>query len=133
MGLLDVNLTEEKAKAAMKSKGRRTSAAISDEDDAASEKRGDDQAKTPDRPGSRELRVHSPGSGSRPRSKQTALSQKVQEKLYNYSSDPEYEQIMHEVHDIEMIPSPPERAKNAIAVTLFCIEAAFESRSKDFL
>lgn len=33
MGLLDVNLTEEKAKAAMKDKGRRTSAgALSDEE-----------------------------------------------------------------------------------------------------
>ena len=55
------------------------------------------------------------------------------EKLYQYSADPEYENIMHEVDDIESIPNPPERAKNAIAVTLFCIEAAFESRSKDFL
>lgn len=31
------------------------------------------------------------------------------------------------------IPDPPEKAKNAFAVTLFCIETAFDSRSKDFL
>jgi hypothetical protein len=32
-----------------------------------------------------------------------------------------------------MIPEPPEKAKNAFAITLFCMEAAFDSRSKDFL
>lgn len=32
-----------------------------------------------------------------------------------------------------MIPEPPESAKNAFAITLFCMEAAFDSRSKDFL
>ena len=32
-----------------------------------------------------------------------------------------------------MIPDPPEKAKNAFAITLFCMEAAFDSRSKDFL
>jgi hypothetical protein len=31
------------------------------------------------------------------------------------------------------IPDPPESAKNAFAITLFCMEAAFDSRSQDFL
>lgn len=31
------------------------------------------------------------------------------------------------------IPDPPESAKNAFAVTLFCMEAAVDSRSRDFL
>ena len=34
---------------------------------------------------------------------------------------------------METIPEPPEKAKNAFAITLFCMEAAFDSRSKDFL
>jgi len=37
------------------------------------------------------------------------------------------------VRDLESIPEPPEKAKNAFAITLFCMEAAFDSRSKDFL
>ena len=31
------------------------------------------------------------------------------------------------------IPDPPESAKNAFAITLFCMEAAVDSRSRDFL
>lgn len=34
---------------------------------------------------------------------------------------------------METIPEPPESAKNAFAITLFCMEAAFDSRAKDFL
>jgi len=34
---------------------------------------------------------------------------------------------------LETIPEPPESAKNAFAITLFCMEAAFDSRAKDFL
>ena len=34
---------------------------------------------------------------------------------------------------METIPEPPEKAKNAFAITLYCMEAAFDSRSKDFL
>ena len=37
------------------------------------------------------------------------------------------------MQDLETIPEPPEKAKNAFAITLFCMEAAFDSRSKDFL
>ena len=40
---------------------------------------------------------------------------------------------MREIEDLETIPDPPEKAKNAFAITLFCMEAAFDSRSKDFL
>jgi hypothetical protein len=38
-----------------------------------------------------------------------------------------------DITDFESIPEPPEKAKNAFAITLFCVEAAFDSRSKDFL
>lgn len=40
---------------------------------------------------------------------------------------------MSHLEDLETIPEPPEIAKNAFAITLFCMEAAFDSRSKDFL
>lgn len=38
-----------------------------------------------------------------------------------------------EIEDLTTIPDPPESAKNAFAITLFCMEAAFDSRSQDFL
>ena len=50
-----------------------------------------------------------------------------------YCNDPDYEEIVKELDDLDAIPEPPEKAKNAFAITLFCMEAAFESRSKDFL
>jgi hypothetical protein len=37
------------------------------------------------------------------------------------------------IEDLDTIPEAPEKAKNAFAITLFCMEAAFDSRSKDFL
>jgi len=50
-----------------------------------------------------------------------------------YSPDFEYNSIVMHLEDLDTIPQPPEKAKNAFAITLFCMEAAFESRSKDFL
>ena len=50
-----------------------------------------------------------------------------------YSEDDEYEAIVTDLTDLEVIPQPPEKAKNAFAVTLFCIESAFDSRARDFL
>jgi hypothetical protein len=50
-----------------------------------------------------------------------------------YSEDRLYNEIVKGVGDLETIPEPPEKAKNAFAITLFCMEAAFDSRSKDFL
>jgi hypothetical protein len=50
-----------------------------------------------------------------------------------YSEDPHYNGIVKDLNDFETIPEPPEKAKNAFAITLFCMEAAFDSRSKDFL
>lgn len=50
-----------------------------------------------------------------------------------YSDDPEYNDIVSNITDLESIPPPPEKAKNAFAITLFCIELAFDSRSRDFL
>ena len=55
------------------------------------------------------------------------------EARYLYSQDPEYENIIKELGDLNSIPDPPEKAKNAFAVTLFCLETAFESRAIDFL
>lgn len=50
-----------------------------------------------------------------------------------YSDDSEYNELVKHLKDLESIPSPPEKAKNAFAITLFCIELAFDSRSRDFL
>lgn len=50
-----------------------------------------------------------------------------------YSDDRHYNEIVKDINDFESIPEPPEKAKNAFAITLFCMEAAFDSRSKDFL
>ena len=50
-----------------------------------------------------------------------------------YSSDPSIQTICEGISDVHSIPDPPESAKNAFAITLFCMEAAFDSRSKDFL
>ena len=32
-----------------------------------------------------------------------------------------------------MIPKPPEKAKNAFCITLFCMDESYESRVLDFL
>jgi hypothetical protein len=50
-----------------------------------------------------------------------------------YSDDRHYHDIVKDINDFESIPEPPDKAKNAFAITLFCVEAAFDSRSKDFL
>lgn len=50
-----------------------------------------------------------------------------------YSTDTHYHNIVQHLEDLDTIPDPPEQAKNAFAITLFCMEAAFDSRSKDFL
>lgn len=50
-----------------------------------------------------------------------------------YSDDHDYNQLVRNLVDLDSIPDPPEKAKNAFAITLFCIELAFDSRSRDFL
>jgi hypothetical protein len=50
-----------------------------------------------------------------------------------YSSDPEIQRIVEQINDMTTIPDPSESAKNAFAVTLFCMESMFDCRSKDFL
>ena len=50
-----------------------------------------------------------------------------------YSEDITYNALASDIDDIEAIPDAPEKAKNVFAITLFCMEAAFDSRSKDFL
>ena len=50
-----------------------------------------------------------------------------------YSDDSEYNEVVKNLEDLETIPDPPPKARNAFAVTLFCIDSAFESRSRDFL
>lgn len=51
-----------------------------------------------------------------------------------YSKNPEIQRICTEqINDLITIPDPPEAAKNAFAITLFCMEAAVDSRSVDFL
>ena len=57
----------------------------------------------------------------------------VEEKKWMYSEDDLYEEIVSELTELDKIPNPPEKGKNAFAITLFCIEAAFDSRAVDFL
>lgn len=50
-----------------------------------------------------------------------------------YSEIAEIQAIAERIDDITSIPDPPENLKNAFSITLFCMEAAFDSRSMDFL
>ena len=50
-----------------------------------------------------------------------------------YSDDKDIQAICEQITDLTTIPDPPESAKNAFAITLFCMEAAVDSRSIDFL
>ena len=77
----------------------------------------------------------------------TMLTKKFKKKFYEeeeiykqrkepskvYSTNPEIQQIIENIEDLTSIPDPPDSLKNAFAVTLFCMEAAFDSRSIDFL
>jgi hypothetical protein len=47
--------------------------------------------------------------------------------------DDEYKRAVMELDDLEIIPDPPERAKNAFCMTLYCIEEAFDSQGIEFL
>ena len=50
-----------------------------------------------------------------------------------YSSYSRIQGIVEKINDLTSIPEAPDALKNAFAITLFCMEAAFDSRSKDFL
>lgn len=50
-----------------------------------------------------------------------------------YSDDKEIQKICELINDLHSIPDPTESAKNAFAITLFCMESMFDCRSKDFL
>lgn len=50
-----------------------------------------------------------------------------------YSSNPEIQALVSEINDLTSIPDPPEDTKNAFAITLFCMETAFDCRSFDLL
>lgn len=50
-----------------------------------------------------------------------------------YSDNPEIQAIVEKIVDLETVPEAPEGLQNAFAITLFCMEAAFDSRSADFL
>lgn len=50
-----------------------------------------------------------------------------------YSNNHEIQGICEQINDLMTIPDPVESAKNAFAITLFCMESTFDSRSKDFL
>jgi len=45
----------------------------------------------------------------------------------------DYKQAVMDLDDLELIPDPPERAKNAFCMTLYCIEDAFDSQGVEFL
>lgn len=50
-----------------------------------------------------------------------------------YSTNPEIQGVVAGLNDLTSIPEVPDSLKNAFAITLFCMEAAFDSRSTDFL
>lgn len=76
-----------------------------------------------------------------------ALTKKLKRKFYDedpvyempkepskrYSDNPEICAIVEKIEDMTTVPEAPESLQNAFAVTLFCMEAAFDSRSQDFL
>ena len=77
----------------------------------------------------------------------SALTKKYMKKFYEeeekhempaepskiYSENPEIQTIVENVDDLTSIPDTPDSVKNSFAITLFCMEAAFDSRSTDFL
>ena len=71
-------------------------------------------------------------NANRPYKKQFELLPELQEPAH-YSEDAQINAICEQINDLESIPDPPEQVKNAFAITLFCMEAAVDSRSKDFL
>jgi len=50
-----------------------------------------------------------------------------------YSGNAEIQVIVEKIDDLTTVPDAPDSLKNAFATTLFCMEAAFDSRSQDFL
>ena len=50
-----------------------------------------------------------------------------------YSDNSEIQNIVEKLDNLTAIPEAPDSLKNAFAITLFCMEAAFDSRSTDFL
>lgn len=80
----------------------------------------------------------SPAAGAKPgereiRRQETKQRVKTPEVKLLYSKDIEYENIVKELKDLDTIPVAPEKAKNAFAITIYILEAAFESRGCDFL
>jgi len=71
--------------------------------------------------------------GKDAKGKDDKVGEKATEVKYLYSKDPEYEGIVKTLDDLNVIPDAPEKAKNAFAITIFILEAAFESRGCDFL
>lgn len=79
--------------------------------------------------------------------KMAMLTQKYKKKFYDedeeytpedepskeYSTDARIQEVVSQINDLTSIPEVPDSLKNAFAVTLFCMEAAFDSRSQDFL
>jgi len=77
----------------------------------------------------------------------SALTKKYMKKFYEeeevhempkepskiYSDNEEIQGIVEKVDDLTTIPETPDSVKNSFAITLFCMEAAFDSRSTDFL
>lgn len=77
----------------------------------------------------------------------SALTKKYMKKFYDeeevhempakpsqiYSDNQEIQDIVENVDDLTSIPDTPDSVKNSFAITLFCMEAAFDSRSTDFL
>jgi hypothetical protein len=57
----------------------------------------------------------------------------VQEPSTVYSDNSEIQTIVEKVDNLTSIPDAPDSLKNSFAITLFCMEAAFDSRSTDFL
>lgn len=46
-----------------------------------------------------------------------------------YSDSPQIQEIVEKIDDLTSVPEAPVFLQNAFAITLFCMEAAFDSRS----
>eukprot|EP01022_Parablepharisma_sp_SALTPOND_P008302 TRINITY_DN1355_c0_g1_i1.p1 TRINITY_DN1355_c0_g1~~TRINITY_DN1355_c0_g1_i1.p1 ORF type:complete len:1491 (-),score=241.80 TRINITY_DN1355_c0_g1_i1:5780-10252(-) len=124
---------EEEAKEEVKVEVKKESAEKDEEDDIfGSESEGDQDRKEDLSPVGGEERQK--GEMVRDVKRQeTKARVKTPEMELLYSKDIEYENIVKTLNDLETIPEAPEKAKNAFAITIFILEAAFESRGCDFL
>jgi hypothetical protein len=135
---LEINQKEEKAvieeekKEEVKVEVKKETAQKNDDEDIfGSESEGDDKKDLEDQLAAQN--AQSGDAGRAVKKQETKGRIKTPEVQLLYSKDIEYENIVKGLNDLDKIPEAPDKAKNAFAITIFILEAAFESRGCDFL